>query len=119
MIYDLFCKVRYDCHYGTRQGVEGDMGFTGSEIEETKKVIMQLTLIYYQLSADDRMKDTETAFQAERELGEKFDYLGSLHARKERLFWLLANWDACHDKDGAPIPLPEGMDMNAAFLNVK
>ena len=116
---DFFCRLSFfGATYNSLVEVERGIREASEAIQEAKSEIRDLVMMtepQKMLSVDsgDNVYDTVV-----ERLNQCFDTIINANDELFKLEHLKANWDACHDKDtGLAIPLPEGIDYDAAYLD--
>ena len=116
---DLFCRISFNREtYNDLSEVEEDIKAAKMAIENVKREIENLVF----------MTEPNKMFKAEEgenvfdiisyRLRQCFEILSESSEQLLKLEYLRDYWDACHDeKTGLAIPLPEGIDFDAAYLD--
>lgn len=115
---DLFCRLSFfGATYNSLSEVERRIKEASEAIQEAKSEIRDLVMMtepQKMLSVDSGYNVYDTVIER---LNQCFDTIIESNYELFKLQHLRANWYACHDKDtGLAIPLPEGIDYDAAFL---
>lgn len=116
---DLFCMISFN------RATYNDLSEVEEEIEAVKRVISnvrkEIESLAFMTEPDKMFKveEGENVFDIISErLNQCFEILTESSEELFKLEHLRDNWDACHDeKTGLAIPLPEGIDFDAAYLD--
>ena len=116
---ELFCRITFiRATYNDLSDVEEEIEAAKRAISNVKREIESLVF----MTEPDKMfkaEEGENVFDIITErLNQCFEILTESSDELFKLEHLKANWDACHDaKTGLAIPLPEGIDFDAAYLD--